>query len=446
MNNFLNRSFLWSLFILLFLVLAEATFQSAQNNETELHVIFYTHSNYGGEHTAEEYLAGVLGVGSPGRVFDTAVHTLKNYPEAVIVTDSMGYLKMWMDRFFNSSTQVFFEISNSSQFEVVNGGISSPDEACIHYDHLIETFTIGHKWLKDILGYHPQYAWSLEAAGHSKAYAWLLAKMGFNAIMLEKVHKNDREARKQRKEFNFLWQPIAQFDEKIYVEIADYPYQRDLQFWRWYHAARREWSDRDYEVWTNERKELFLTNAIQHHIGGNFNFSFDANPLLNDAQAWVNNLKTFSGLRPKFSSLSNYFKRVNEIYTKNGYAGTYPDKFLKIFKDDFFPLVTEKDEAWTGFYTTNSIFKGIVFSAARYFTALKNLYSKLILKDQAANWVEGINNIWNELWAVDEMLGILAQHDVISGTSAKRVNVEYLEMLSSKKFELDKVSIYIQNL
>ena len=168
--------------------------------------------------------------------------------------------------------------------------------------------------------------------------------------------------------------------------------------------------------------------------------------MLNDAQAWVNNLKTFSGLRPKFSSLSNYFKRVNEIYTKNGYAGTYPDKFLKIFKDDFFPLVTEKDEAWTGFYTTNSIFKGIVFSAARYFTALKNLYSKLILKDQAANWVEGINNIWNELWAVDEMLGILAQHDVISGTSAKRVNVEYLEMLSSKKFELDKVSIYIQNL
>jgi alpha-mannosidase len=70
---------------------------------------------------------------------------------------------------------------NEGRLEIVNGGWTMNDEACPHYEDILNNMMIGHKFLTEEFGITPRIGWHLDPFGHSNANPRLFAEMGFDA-------------------------------------------------------------------------------------------------------------------------------------------------------------------------------------------------------------------------------------------------------------------------
>lgn len=93
------------------------------------------------------------------------------------------------------------------QLEFVNGGWSMPDEACTHYNSLIDQSTLGLKRLNQAFGEcgRPKVTWQIDPFGHSKELASLYAQMGYDAIYFAREDYQDRYKRQSSRELEHVW-------------------------------------------------------------------------------------------------------------------------------------------------------------------------------------------------------------------------------------------------
>ena len=84
------------------------------------------------------------------------------------------------------------ELVRKGQFEFVNGGWASSDEACPTYEEIIDNILAGHAFLKKTFGITPKHAWHLDAFGHSAATPELFARMGFETITFARMNDKQR--------------------------------------------------------------------------------------------------------------------------------------------------------------------------------------------------------------------------------------------------------------
>lgn len=81
------------------------------------------------------------------------------------------------------------------RLEIVNGGWSMHDEACAHYEDMINNMMIGHEFLLREFGVKPRIGWSIDPFGHSSANARLFADMGFDAWFFARLDFQDKDKR-----------------------------------------------------------------------------------------------------------------------------------------------------------------------------------------------------------------------------------------------------------
>mgnify|MGYP001609273875 FL=1 len=55
------------------------------------------------------------------------------------------------------------------------------DEACTHYEDMINNMMLGHDFLMKEFGYKPRVGWHVDPFGHSNGNPRLFAEMGFEA-------------------------------------------------------------------------------------------------------------------------------------------------------------------------------------------------------------------------------------------------------------------------
>lgn len=85
----------------------------------------------------------------------------------------------------------------SGQWQIVNGGLSAPDEAVTNADDIVDNFMAGHRFLRDEVGLSdsklPKISWQLDSFGVSKGYARLAYDLGFDSMFFSRLdteHKN----------------------------------------------------------------------------------------------------------------------------------------------------------------------------------------------------------------------------------------------------------------
>lgn len=93
------------------------------------------------------------------------------------------------------------------QLEFVNAGWSMHDEACSHYEDMIENMLWGHKFLDEEFGFKPRIGWSIDPFGHSTANARLFSEMGFDAWFFARLDYQDKEKRLNESSMEFIWRP-----------------------------------------------------------------------------------------------------------------------------------------------------------------------------------------------------------------------------------------------
>ena len=83
------------------------------------------------------------------------------------------------------------------------------DEACTHYEDMINNMYLGHQWLLNEFGVTPRIGWQVDPFGHSSANPRLFAEMGFEAWFFGRLDHQDREKRISEKAMEFIWQPFT---------------------------------------------------------------------------------------------------------------------------------------------------------------------------------------------------------------------------------------------
>ena len=79
------------------------------------------------------------------------------------------------------------------------------DEACTHYDDMMNNMMIGHEFLKKEFDYVPTIGWHVDPFGHSNANPRLFADMGFDSWIFARIDYEDREKRLQEKAMEWIW-------------------------------------------------------------------------------------------------------------------------------------------------------------------------------------------------------------------------------------------------
>lgn len=73
------------------------------------------------------------------------------------------------------------------RLEFVNAGWSMHDEACTHYDDMINNMMKGHEFLLQEFGVKPKIGWHVDPFGHSNGNPRLFAEMGLEAWIFARI-------------------------------------------------------------------------------------------------------------------------------------------------------------------------------------------------------------------------------------------------------------------
>ena len=69
------------------------------------------------------------------------------------------------------------------------------DEACTHYEDMINNMMLGHEFLLKEFGVVPRIGWHIDPFGHSSGNARLFADMGFDAWFFARLDFQDKDKR-----------------------------------------------------------------------------------------------------------------------------------------------------------------------------------------------------------------------------------------------------------
>ena len=82
------------------------------------------------------------------------------------------------------------------------------DEACPHFEDMINNMQVGHDFVMKEFGTRPRVGWQIDPFGHSNANARLFAEMGFDAFFFARIDYEDKEARLDQTAMEWVWRPM----------------------------------------------------------------------------------------------------------------------------------------------------------------------------------------------------------------------------------------------
>ena len=114
-------------------------------------------------------------------ILTNVVNELMKDPRRKFTYVEMGFFSMWWRDQTDDTKAIVRGLVKSGRFEFINGGWSMHDEACTHYEDMINNMMAGHDFLMREFGITPRVGWHIDPFGHSNANPRLFAEMGFDA-------------------------------------------------------------------------------------------------------------------------------------------------------------------------------------------------------------------------------------------------------------------------
>jgi alpha-mannosidase len=177
-----------------------------------VHMIAHTHDDVGWLKTPDEYFTGSNQQSQHAEVhliLTTVLDELKKNPSRKFTYVEMKFFTMWWDRQSEETKADLRKLVAEGRFEFVNAGWSMHDEACPHYEDMLNNMAYGHEFLKKEFDYVPRVGWHIDPFGHSNANPRLFADMGFDSWFFARLDFQDKNERLENREMQTLWRPFA---------------------------------------------------------------------------------------------------------------------------------------------------------------------------------------------------------------------------------------------
>ena len=170
-----------------------------------IHIVPHTHIDAGWVVTPDRYY---IEYASP--ILTNLMTLLCEFPDFKFVWSEAIFLKRFLSEYpkYIPWIKRFIE---SGRFEIVGGGWIMNDEALVDFEGVTRQMTAGHRFFKDVLGVENiTVAWQLDPFGHSSLTPALFEKMGFEYLVMSRIHGDYKvtfrqDLLKNSKNMEFVW-------------------------------------------------------------------------------------------------------------------------------------------------------------------------------------------------------------------------------------------------
>jgi len=282
----------------------------------------------------------------------------------------MKFFSMFWERQTDEMKEKIRGLVKNGQLEFINAGWSMHDEACTHYEDMINNMMIGHEFLeREFDGYKPKVGWHIDPFGHSNANPRLFAEMGIDAWFFARIDYEDKEKRLKDKTMQWIWKP---FSESLGDQVSlfthtmhnHYCYPRGFAYDVRYDDDNPVVSDESLETFNARFKSLdlyeYILEMTLHYEGNHFLIPWGCD-------------FSFSNAYLAYHSPDNLIKYFNSHFSDMTLMYSTPSEYLDALKsqditfsvryDDMFPYADRADDYWTGYFTSRALAKKMVREA-----------------------------------------------------------------------------------
>ncbi|XP_042368296.1 LOW QUALITY PROTEIN: epididymis-specific alpha-mannosidase-like [Plectropomus leopardus] len=420
---------------------------SAGGNEPiQTFVIPHSHMDVGWVYTIQESMHAYA-----ANVYTSVTEELSKSGDRRFIAVEQEFFRLWWDNVATDShKKQVRQLVKEGRLEFILGGQVMHDEAVTDLDDEILQMTEGHGFLYETFGVRPQFSWHVDPFGASATTPVLFALAGFNAHLISRIDYDLKDTMQKNKKLQFVWRGSPSLKEKqqIFTHTMDQfsyctpsylPFSNSSGFY-WNGVAlfpdppkdgvypnmslpvtketvkayaktmvknikhRAAWFRTNHVLWPWGCDKQFYNSSVQ------FN---NMDPLMK----YINQNSKEFGVTVQYATLSEYFKAIHQSDLVWDLRGS----------EDFLPYSTEPHQAWTGFYASRNVLKGVAQRASSQLHAAETLFTRYrisfpdgpVAKDWALDKLRALR------WAVSEV----QHHDGITGTESPKVADMYLQHL-----------------
>ncbi|NP_001106515.1 epididymis-specific alpha-mannosidase precursor [Xenopus tropicalis] len=408
-------------------------------------VIPHSHMDVGWVYTVQESMHAYA-----ANVYTTVVEELMRGDRRRFIVVEQEFFRLWWKLFAgNVEKQQVHQLMREGRLEFVIGGQVMHDEALTTIDDQILQLTEGHGFIYETFGVRPRFSWHVDPFGASAASPTLFAMAGFNGHLISRIDYDTKADMQNGKELQFIWRASPSLSDKqeIFTHVMDqYSYctpsyipfsDRSGFYWNGIAVFPDPPKDGMYPNMSlpvtadtihpyaetmvkniKERAAWFRSSDVLWPWGCDKQF-FNASVQFNNMDLLLDyiNKHTEFGVTVQYSTLGDYFKN---LYNRNltwGLRGS----------QDFLPYSSDSSQAWTGFYTSRNVLKGVARRASSLLYAAESAFAQHLLKHPTGS----VEKVWameqlrSLRWAVSEV----QHHDGITGTESPKVRDMYIANL-----------------
>lgn len=391
------------------------------------HIIPHSHCDPGWLKTYKEYYDQNV-----NRILTNVYQYLSADSKRTFIWAEISFFKLWWQDQNPEVREKVKTLVKNGQFEFVGGGWVQNDEATVNLELIVNQITEGHEFLLHTFNDRPRIAWQVDPFGHSSLTPTLFSSIGYQALVINRIHYSLKSSYKTNKHMEFMWKscrhcsPSLRERLKIFTHVLHTHYAAPIGF---------DWEEHSPTISANnlhsraeilvqslrQRAESYRSNQLLVPWGDDFKFQNAEIQFSNMDKLieYINSSPNFN-MQIKYSTLSGYFDSLRE----NSQV-SYP-----YYEGDFYPYADNEDSYWTGYYTSRPSLKASsretssILHSAEMLYALAQVESK-VKNTEKINWV----SLSQGLRQARRDLGLVTHHDGTTGTSRSRVVTDYLGML-----------------
>ncbi|XP_071483413.1 lysosomal alpha-mannosidase-like [Diadema antillarum] len=433
-----SKQFLLSMVLCFSVVAANATcgYQSCnptKANRVNVHLVPHTHDDVGWLKTVDEYLYGAnnsIQHAGVQYILDSVTSELAKDPGRRFIYVETAFFERWWHQQDEKTQFLVRQLVSEGRLEFINGGWSMNDEACTHYNAIIDQMTEGLRFLVNTFGKCgvPRVAWHIDPFGHSREQAGLFAQMGFDGFFFGRLSYNDKLHRLNTKTMEQVWHgnpslgsPADLFFGALYNGYNppkgfcfdrgcnDPPIQDDPRLFDYNVDDRVE----AFVKWCRDQAAFFATNHIILTMGSDFQYE-NANAWyknLDKLMKYVNAKENDTGLYLLYSTPSCYVSNLNEA-----------NKTWTTKSQDFMPYGDAPHNFWSGYFVSRPAIKGYVRESNNLLQVCKQLE---VFTGPSSFKKSGVTSE-----RLREAMAVAQHHDAVTGTEKQHVADDYAKRLS----------------
>ncbi|KAH8370017.1 hypothetical protein KR093_001891 [Drosophila rubida] len=400
-------------------------------NMINVHLVPHSHDDVGWLKTVDQYYYGAknnIQHAGVQYILDSVVQELLKDSSRRFIQVETSFFFKWYQEQTEQVQRLVKKLVNEGRLEFTGGAWSMNDEAAVHYQSVIDQFSLGLKVLNDTFGAcaRPQIGWQIDPFGHSREMASIFAQMGFNGEFFARMDHKEKSKRLSDVAIEMIWQSSAALrDSDIFTGLLYRHYSAPPGFCFDIHCSDEPIIDsksydnnvqsrvNDFINYVKTMSTSFRATHIMVPMGDDFQYE-DAEINFKNMDKLIKyvNERQVSGSKVNvfYSTPSCYLHELHQMML------TWPNK-----TEDFFPYSSDSHSYWTGYFTSRPTQKRFERDGNHLLQTVKQLsaFAKLTGEQQTADLDE-----------LRQVMGIMQHHDAITGTEKQAVARDYDRLLT----------------